>query len=144
MTIFFLLFLLVHQGAQSFFVAPGTTTARLASSRQYATRQDAEKVINLAKNSISRDSKVKEELGSLLKVENVLGFGSPSSGVVAVSFNASFKRQGTPFFTMGGEKKLNNRGKTVGKVSARFENGRLSSCVIAKDGGWGKSINVNV
>lgn len=107
-----------------------------------ATKAEAQRVISLATKRIARDATVKSELGRLVKVQNVLGFGSPSPGVIAVSFNASFKRAGSPFFTLTGEKMKSDRGTSVGKVSARLESGRLSSVVIAKDGGWGKSINV--
>lgn len=111
-------------------------------SAQMTTKAEAQRVISLATKRIARDKTVKNELGRLVKVQNVLGFGSPRPGVIAVSFNASFKRAGTPFFTLTGEKMQSDRGTSVGKVSARLESGRLSSVVIAKDGGWGKSINV--
>lgn len=117
---------------------------RLPTMMATCTQAEADKVIGLAKTSIARDATVKRELGSLQKVQSVLGFGKPTNDIVAVSFNASFRRPGGIFRTMSGEAKTSNRGATVGKVSAKAQAGKLLECVIAKDGGWGKSINVRV
>jgi hypothetical protein len=106
------------------------------------SQAEAEKVVQLAKKKISSDKAVKKELGTAQQIKGLLGFGSPSPGVIAVSFSASFKREGGFFTTMSGEKKKANRGEVVAKVSAKTDGGKLVSCVIAKDGGWGKSINV--
>eukprot|EP00631_Chrysoreinhardia_giraudii_P002947 CAMPEP_0197415428 /NCGR_PEP_ID=MMETSP1170-20131217/1967_1 /TAXON_ID=54406 /ORGANISM="Sarcinochrysis sp, Strain CCMP770" /LENGTH=177 /DNA_ID=CAMNT_0042942229 /DNA_START=20 /DNA_END=554 /DNA_ORIENTATION=- len=138
------IFVVVAATSCGAFVAPSVGAPRRGIVARAVTQQEAERVIGLAKQSIARDATVKAELGKLTKVENVLGFGSPSPGVVAVSFNASFRRQNTFFITISGERRENNRGKTVGKVSARLESGKLASVVISKDGGWGKTINVAV
>ena len=106
------------------------------------TPAQAEKVVELAKKTISANARVRKELGSPRRINQILGFGSPSPGVVAVSFSASFGKEGGFFETTSGEKQRQNRGEVVCKVSAKTEDGKLVTCTILKDGGWGKGINV--
>mmetsp|Transcript_6556 Transcript_6556/g.20466 ORF Transcript_6556/g.20466 Transcript_6556/m.20466 type:complete len:150 (+) Transcript_6556:34-483(+) len=144
--------LLLAVGFSAGFAPPMALRARASLSQRRGTRveagcseAEAKKVIDLAKRKITSDPTVRDELGALLRVTGVLGYGAPSPGVIAVSFTAAFQRKGKPFWTTKGEKMLNNRGQTVGKVQARAEGtNRLVSVVIAKDGGWGKSLNVKL
>ena len=106
------------------------------------TPAQAEKVVELAKKTISANQRVRKELGAPRRINQILGFGSPSPGVVAVSFSASFGKEGGFFETTSGEKQRQNRGEVVCKVSAKTEDGKLVTCTILKDGGWGKGINV--
>ena len=114
--------------------------------RATCTPAEANKVVNLAKQAIGRDAGVKDALGALQRVENILGSGSPAPGAVAVSFSASFRRQGNPFKLAFGKEagttKVANRGSNVSQIKARADGGKLVSCSIQMDGGWGRTINV--
>ena len=71
---------------------------------------------------------------------------SPAPGAVAVSFSASFRRQGNPFKLAFGKEagttKVARRGSNVSQIKARADGGKLVSCSIQMDGGWGRTINV--
>ena len=116
-------------------------TRRRSSIVRRATCTPAE-----ARQAISRDAGVKDALGALQRVENILGSGSPAPGAVAVSFSASFRRQGNPFKLAFGKEagttKVANRGSNVSQIKARADGGKLVSCSIQMDGGWGRTINV--
>jgi len=43
---------------------------------------------------------------------------------------------------MSGETKVANRGSNVSQIKARADGGKLVSCSIQKDGGWGRTLNV--
>ena len=90
---------------------------------------EANKVVNLAKQAIGRDAGVKDALGALQRVENIIGSGSPAPGAVAVSFSASFRRQGNPFKLAFGKEagttKVANRGSNVSQIKARADGGKL-------------------
>ena len=127
------------------FQAPTRRTRSLVRSAT-CTPAEAQKVVGLAKQAISRDAGVKDALGALQRVENILGSGSPAPGAVAVSFSASFRRQGNPFKLAFGKEagttKVANRGSNVSQIKARADGGKLVSCSIQMDGGWGRTINV--
>ena len=124
------------------FQAPTTLRPRSHALQATCTPAEAKQVIELAKKAIARDGSVKDALGSLQKVENVLGAGSPAAGSVSVSFAASFRRQGNPFKLMSGETKVANRGKQVCQIKARADKGKLTQCAIQGSGGWGRTLNV--
>lgn len=140
-----LCFLVLH-AACAFRPPPRAVKSTRPAVARHATcsQQDANKVIDLAKKAIARDPDVKEALGSLEKVENVLGAGAPAAGSVAVSFAASFRRQGNIFSLMSGEKVQANRGTNVCQVKARADGGKLTTCSIQGSGGWGRTLNVRV
>ena len=127
------------------FQAPRRRTRSLVRPAT-CTPAEAQKVVGLAKQAISRDAGVKDALGALQRVENILGSGSPAPGAVAVSFSASFRRQGNPFKLAFGKEagttKVANRGSNVSQIKARADGGKLVSCSIQMDGGWGRTINV--
>ena len=84
---------------------------------------------------IKSDKSAKTELGSLLKVNQVLGYGSPSNGVVAVRFEATFKKAGGV---------TGDRGEMRGQVKASVEEeggkiGRVKQCSVFRDLGWGRT-----
>jgi hypothetical protein len=58
------------------------------------SQQEAQKGIDKVVAALRKDAKAKAELGSMEKVTNVLGYGSPTAGTLAVRFNAAFKRSG--------------------------------------------------
>ena len=127
------------------FQAPRRRTRSLVRPAT-CTPAEAQKVVGLAKQAISRDAGVKDALGALQRVENIIGSGSPAPGAVAVSFSASFRRQGNPFKLAFGKEagttKVANRGSNVSQIKARADGGKLVSCSIQMDGGWGRTINV--
>ena len=128
------------------FQAPAPRQPSALVRRATCTPAEANKVVNLAKQAIGRDAGVKDALGALQRVENILGSGSPAPGAVAVSFAASFRRQGNPFKLAFGKEagttKVANRGSNVSQIKARADGGKLVSCSIQMDGGWGRTINV--
>ncbi len=128
------------------FQAPAPRQPSALVRRATCTPAEANKVVNLAKQAISRDAGVKDALGALQRVENIIGSGSPAPGAVAVSFSASFRRQGNPFKLAFGKEagttKVANRGSNVSQIKARADGGKLVSCSIQMDGGWGRTINV--
>ena len=128
------------------FQAPAPRQPSALVRRATCTPAEANKVVNLAKQAIGRDAGVKNALGALQRVENILGSGSPAPGAVAVSFSASFRRQGNPFKLAFGKEagatKVANRGSNVSQIKARADGGKLVSCSIQMDGGWGRTINV--
>lgn len=128
------------------FQGPARTRPAAIVRPATCTPAEANKVVNLAKQAIGRDAGVKEALGALQRVENILGSGSPAPGAVAVSFAASFRRQGNPFkLAFGkdaGKTKVANRGSNVSQIKARADGGKLVSCSIQMDGGWGRTINI--
>lgn len=116
------------------------------------TETEAKKNIDKVVAALRRDKSAKEELGNLVKVTNVLGFGSPSNGKVAVRFNAQFKKGGMgrssiPLpFGLGQSNESEGRGTMVGQVKASVDqaSGKIESVSVFKDLGYGKSFNLKV
>jgi len=122
------------------------------------SQQDAQKAIDTVVKALRSDAAAKKELGNLNKVENVLGYGSPQKGKLAVRFNASFKKVGSGFMgfpALGGKKddtsKGNNkksagsqRGTMVGQVKASVDQvtGKVVECSVFRDLGYGRSFNL--
>ena len=75
---------------QSVKFATGRSTTQLSMAQ--ASQQDAKKAIDAVVKALRSDGAAKKELGNLKKVENVLGYGSPQKGKLAVRFNASFQK----------------------------------------------------
>ncbi|EJK51280.1 hypothetical protein THAOC_29561, partial [Thalassiosira oceanica] len=72
------------------------TRARRCSSSLHAqiSEKEANVAINNVVKALQKDREANEELGRLQKVNNVLGYGSPKPGTIAVRFNASFRKAG--------------------------------------------------
>ena len=89
-------------------------------------------------------------VGKLVKVTNVLGFGSPKPGTLAVRFNAQFKkggmgRQAVPMpFGLGQTNKSEGRGVMVGQVKASIDtkSGKVLNCSVFRDLGYGRSFDL--
>jgi hypothetical protein len=99
--------------------------------------------------ALRKDKQANEELGKLTKVQNVLGFGSPRAGIVAVRFNASFQKGGKGMssvplpFGLGQSDKSEGRGTMVGQVKASLDgNGTLVECSVFRDLGYGRAFNL--
>ena len=120
------------------------------------SEQEAKKAIDTVVKALRKDSEAKKELGKLGKVENVLGYGSPQKGKVAVRFNASFQKSGGSgsgggFLGMGGGNKAskdddgkNRRGTMVGQVKASLDQttGKIVDCSVFRDLGYGRTFNL--
>lgn len=113
---------------------------------------EAQKGIDKVVNALRKDSAANDELGRLEKVTVVLGYGSPSPGSLAVRFNASFKKSGfglsaVPLpFGLGQSNKTEGRGQMVGQVKASVDmkSGKVTSCSVFRDLGYGRSFNLKV
>eukprot|EP00536_Pseudo-nitzschia_multiseries_P001849 jgi/Psemu1/182200/e_gw1.24.171.1 len=107
---------------------------------------EAKKAIDKVVQALRKDSSAKSELGNLKKVENVLGYGSPRAGTIAVRFNASFAKGGKGFLGMGGGKAKDGdqRGTMVGQVKASVDekSGKVLECSVFLDLGYGRSFNL--
>ncbi len=86
------------------------------------SEQEANSAIDKVVQALRKDKSANEELGRLQKVNNILGYGSPRQGVLAVRFNASFQKGGmgrsaVPLpFGLGQSNKAEGRGTMVGQV----------------------------
>ncbi|GKZ00349.1 hypothetical protein MPSEU_000987800 [Mayamaea pseudoterrestris] len=109
---------------------------------------EAQKGIDVVVAALRRDKTAENELGRLQKVNNVLGFGSPSPGTLLLRFNASFQKGGfgrssVPLpFGLGQSNKSEGRGTMVGQVKAQVVNGKVTSCSVFRDLGYGRSFNL--
>jgi hypothetical protein len=120
----------------------------------YATisEKEAQNAINKVVTALKKDKSAKEELGNLEKVNNILGYGSPKPGTIAVRFNASFKRGGmgrsaVPLpFGLGQSEKQEGRGTMVGQVKASVDakSGKVLEASVFRDLGYGRAFNLKV
>ena len=102
--------------------------------------------------ALRKDKSANAELGRLEKVNNILGFGSPTAGSLAVRFNASFKKGGfglssVPMpFGLGQSNESEGRGMMVGQVKASIDTstGKITSCSVFRDLGYGRAFNLKV
>lgn len=128
--------------------------SRAAASRLGAqiTEQEANTAINTVVNALRKDKSANEELGKLTKTNNVLGFGSPRPGVIAVRFNASFQKGGMgrssiPLpFGLGQSNESEGRGTMVGQVKASVDasTGKVLEASVFRDLGYGRSFMLKV
>ncbi|KAL3944330.1 MAG: hypothetical protein SGBAC_001576 [Bacillariaceae sp.] len=116
------------------------------------SQEEATKGIDKAVTALRKDKSALEELGRLDKVTNVLGFGAPTPGIIAVRFNASFKKPGPGFssaplpFGLGQSNKSEGRGQMVGQVKASIDakTGKIQSCSVFRDLGYGRAFNLRL
>lgn len=116
------------------------------------SEQEAKKSIDKVVAALRSDKVANEELGRLVSVNNILGFGSPVPGQVAVRFNASFQKGGfgrsaVPMpFGLGQTNKSEGRGKMVGQVKAAVDEktGKVINCSVFRDLGYGRAFNLKV
>jgi hypothetical protein len=114
------------------------------------SEKDAQSGINKVVAALRKDKAAQTELGKLEKVTNVLGFGSPSPGTLAVRFNASFRKGGmgrssVPLpFGLGQSNEKEGRGTMVGQVKASLKDGKVTSCSVFRDLGYGRSFELKV
>lgn len=140
-----------------------STTAAAAVDRQSSlpllwmapkivSQAEALKGIDKVVTALRKDTLANAELGKLEKVTIVLGFGAPTPGTLAVRFNASFKKQGKGLsavplpFGLGQSNMKEGRGTMVGQVKASInsDTGKLISCSVFRDLGYGRSFELKV
>lgn len=114
------------------------------------TEQEARKNIDKVVAALRRDKEANAEIGRLESVTNILGYGSPVAGSVAVRFNASFRKGGfgrssVPMpFGLGQTNKSEGRGMMVGQVKASVDtkSGKVTNCSVFRDLGYGRAFNL--
>ncbi len=127
------------------FLRPEKTFRAGLTNLRVLGQADADALIKQAVKKIGMDRKVATELGKLEKVTAVLGYGSPAPGINAVRFSAQFKRAGglaSVKIKSNDATGAASRGTSVGQVSCKSENGVITQISIAKDGGWGRFLEV--
>eukprot|EP00977_Amphora_coffeiformis_P010238 scaffold2376_cov188-Amphora_coffeaeformis.AAC.4 len=127
---------------------------RLASTVLLAqiSQQEAQKGIDKVVAALRKDAEANKELGNLDKVTTVLGYGSPVAGSIAVRFNASFRKGGMGLsavplpFGLGQSNESEGRGTMVGQVKASVDSktGKVTSCSVFRDLGYGRAFNLKV
>ena len=147
-------------GGCAAFVPSSAITARrcagcfsLSSSTSLSaqvTQKEAQGGIDKVVQALRKDRNAKTELGNLTKVNNVLGFGSPKPNELAVRFNASFQKGGMGRmakampFGLGQTNESEGRGTMVGQVKASIDTstGKVISCSVFRDLGYGRAFNL--
>ena len=116
------------------------------------SEKEAQTAINKVVTALKKDKSAKEELGNLQSVNNILGYGSPKPGTIAVRFNASFKKGGMgrsaiPLpFGLGQSEEAEGRGTMVGQVkgSVDAKTGKVLEVSVFRDLGYGRAFNLQV
>lgn len=116
------------------------------------SEKEAKAGIDKVVAALRRDKETNVELGRLEKVNNILGYGSPVSGQIAVRFNASFKKGGmgrtsVPLpFGLGQTNQNEGRGVMVGQVKASVDvkSGKVLNCSVFRDLGYGRAFNLKI
>ena len=124
-----------------------TSTTNLAAQ---VSQNEAQGGIDKVVAALRKDRSAKSELGNLTKVNNVLGFGSPKPNELAVRFNASFQKGGMGRmakalpFGLGQTNESEGRGTMVGQVKASVDmkTGKITSCSVFRDLGYGRAWNM--
>ena len=146
-----LLLLSLYQYTGAFAPIPSPRPFYTALSAQIS-QQEAQKGIDKVVAALRKDGQANQELGKLDKVTKVLGYGSPVAGSIAVRFNASFRKGGMGLsavplpFGLGQSNQSEGRGTMVGQVKASVDEktGKVTSCSVFRDLGYGRSFNLKV
>jgi hypothetical protein len=141
-------FTIAPQGRKSSVGKYGLMKPLMAQISEKEARAGIDKVVN----ALRKSADAKKELGNCVKVNNILGYGSPKQGELAVRFNASFQKSGfgrsaVPMpFMLGQTDKSEGRGTMVGQVKASIDlkTGKILSCSVFKDLGYGNSFNLKL
>eukprot|EP00984_Skeletonema_dohrnii_P022269 scaffold11396_cov48-Skeletonema_dohrnii-CCMP3373.AAC.2 len=142
-----------HEGRRVV-ISDSSVRTRSASSLQMAkiSEKEAQSAIDKVVAALRKDKIANEELGQLKQVNNILGFGSPQKGKIAVRFNASFQKGGKGLssiplpFGLGQSNKSEGRGTMVGQVKASVneQTGKVIECSVFRDLGYGRAFNLKV
>lgn len=125
-----------------------TTRLRMAK----ITEKEAASAIDKVVKALRKDKAANRDLGRLTKTNNVLGFGAPRPGTIAVRFNASFQKGGMgrsaiPLpFGLGQSEKTEGRGTMVGQVKASVDasTGKVLEASVFRDLGYGRSFDLKI
>lgn len=125
-------------------------TASTTNLAAQVSQKEAQGGIDKVVAALRKDRSAKSELGNLTKVNNVLGFGSPKPNELAVRFNASFQKGGMGRmakslpFGLGQTNESEGRGTMVGQVKASVDmkTGKITSCSVFRDLGYGRAWNM--
>ena len=139
----------------AFITTLGPSRAMIRNSqlmRAQISEKEASSAINKVVLALQTDKEANLELGKLVKTNNVLGFGSPRPGIIAVRFNASFQKQGmgrsaVPLpFGLGQSNKAEGRGTMVGQVKASVDekSGKVIEVSVFRDLGYGRSFTMKI
>jgi len=116
------------------------------------TEKEASVAIDKVVTALRKDKAANQDLGRLTKTNNILGFGSPRPGTIAVRFNASFQKGGMgrsaiPLpFGLGQSDKTEGRGTMVGQVKASVDakTGKVLEASVFRDLGYGRSFDLKI
>ena len=114
------------------------------------SEKEAQNAIDKVVAALRKDKTAKEELGQLKQVNNILGYGSPQKGKIAVRFNASFQKGGMGLssvplpFGLGQSNVSEGRGTMVGQVKASVDEqtGKVLEASVFRDLGYGRAFNL--
>ena len=140
----------VHHVPPSLTIATKTTSTTTLFAQ--ITEKEATSAIDKVVRALQKDKAANEEMGRLSKTNNILGFGSPRPGIIAVRFNASFQKGGmgrsaVPLpFGLGQSNKAEGRGTMVGQVKATVDekSGKVLECSVFRDLGYGRAFNLKI
>eukprot|EP00585_Thalassiosira_rotula_P013049 CAMPEP_0196130382 /NCGR_PEP_ID=MMETSP0910-20130528/775_1 /TAXON_ID=49265 /ORGANISM="Thalassiosira rotula, Strain GSO102" /LENGTH=190 /DNA_ID=CAMNT_0041389677 /DNA_START=118 /DNA_END=690 /DNA_ORIENTATION=+ len=134
--------------------ASTTTTTTTTTTRLMAqiTEKEATTAIATVVKTLQKDKAALSELGRLTKTNNILGYGMPRPGIIAVRFNASFQKGGMgrssiPLpFGLGQSEEKEGRGTMVGQVKASVDGktGKVLAASVFRDLGYGRSFDLKV
>jgi len=116
------------------------------------TEKEATTAIATVVKTLQKDKAALSELGRLTKTNNILGYGMPRPGIIAVRFNASFQKGGMgrssiPLpFGLGQSEEKEGRGTMVGQVKASVDEktGKVLAASVFRDLGYGRSFDLKV
>ena len=124
------------------------TRLRMAQVSEAEAKVGIDKVVA----ALRKNREANSELGKLATVNNVLGYGSPKPGTLAVRFNASFRKGGFGLtskplpFMLGQSNDGDGRGEMVGQVKASLDSksGKILECSVFRDVGYGRAFNMKI
>jgi hypothetical protein len=108
--------------------------------------------IDAVVKALRTDKVANMELGRLEKVTTILGYGIQPGSILALRFNASFKKSGKgsssiPLpFGLGQSNVSEGRGSMVGQVKATIDTktNKVTTCTVFRDLGYGRAFNLKV
>lgn len=117
------------------------------------TEIEVRKGIDKVVSALRKDSRTNQELGKLQRVTTILGSGMQQMDtILAVRFNAAFQKSGPGLssiplpFGLGQSNVSEGRGTMVGQVKASInvKSGKVISCSVFRDLGYGRTFDLKV
>jgi hypothetical protein len=150
----FFLYAALASSSSAAFIPQSSPRIRSVSTTLSAqvSEKEAKTGIDKVVAALRKDRQAQDELGKLEKVTIVLGYGSPVLGSLAVRFNASFRKSGMGLsavplpFGLGQSNVAEGRGTMVAQVKATVDSktGKVTSCSVFRDLGYGRSFNLKI